>query len=67
MVCIYVVYRAILTNALIVNVVYTIMPSSTAFMSRTMSAVEVEVVQNNYGDFGRCSLRECLTQACITR
>lgn len=43
------------------------MPSSTTFMSRTMSTVEVEVVQNNYGDFGRCSLRECLTQACITR
>ncbi|TIB73646.1 hypothetical protein E3Q24_01024 [Wallemia mellicola] len=55
-----------LVKSLEVNVVYTIMPSSTTFMSRTMSTVEVEVVQNNYGDFGRCSLRECLTQACIT-
>ncbi|TIA89654.1 hypothetical protein E3P99_01979 [Wallemia hederae] len=48
------------------NVVYTILPSSHTFMARTSSSVEVEVVQNNYGSFGRCNLRDCLTQACIT-
>ncbi|TIA70244.1 hypothetical protein E3P91_03192 [Wallemia ichthyophaga] len=57
--------KARIVKTLEANIVYTILPSSHTFMSRTQ-AIEVEVVQNNFGSFGRCSLRDCLTQACVT-
>ena len=49
------------------NIVYTILPSSHTFMAKTNSPVNVEVVQNVYGSFGRCNLKDCLTQVCIVR